>query len=417
MSHHARLSPSNLRWPVCAGSVREEAHYVDIAGEAAIEGTGDHLLLETCVVEGKPASHYIGRIIGANHEDCPAGWMIHADRCDRVQLCLDYVATRVQQLHDKGYKVEVYAERRVDPGKLIGRDDWYGTADITIVGRGAPVAFPGRDPVEVIDYKGGRGWVSPDCTQLDSYAIGSMGQEPPDPDPDVIMQTIVQPRTTPSIRSIQRTRAELAGRVKDLGIAARATDDPNAPLVPGKHCTWCKANPKRGGHCTAAGEEAMTELTQAVQSDVAQTLQDLVADPTQLTEDRLAEIANARAVLTSVFDRVDAEIVSRLEHGMSVPGWAMKPGRATRKWAHDEETIANALKSRKFTKADTYPAKLISPAQALKHPKLNKQQQERLEKDYIATVAGEDKLTKVAIEAPAAMFPTDDDTTLTRGFM
>ena len=406
MSHHARLSPSNLRWPVCAGSVREEAHYVDIAGTSAIEGTGDHLLLETCITEGTIAATYIGRIIGVNHEDCPAGWMIHADRCDRVQLCLDYIATRVQQLHDKGYKVEVFSERRVNPGDFVGRDDWYGTADITIVAR----AF-----TEVIDFKSGRGWVSPDCTQLDGYAIGCMEEG----QPEVIMQTIVQPKTEPSIRSIQRIRAELAGRVKDLGIAARATDDPNAPLVPGKHCTWCKANPKRGGHCTAAGEEAMTELTQAVQSDVAQTLQDLVADPTQLTEDRLAEIANARAVLTSVFDRVDAEIVSRLEHGMPVPGWAMKPGRATRKWAHDEETIANALKSRKFTKADTYPAKLISPAQALKHPKLNKQQQERLEKDYIATVAGEDRLTKVAIETPAAaaMFPTDDDTTLTRGFM
>ena len=48
MSAHARLGPSNPRWTKCPGSVREEMFYIDIPGEAAIDGTGSHLLLEMC---------------------------------------------------------------------------------------------------------------------------------------------------------------------------------------------------------------------------------------------------------------------------------------------------------------------------------------------------------------------------------
>ena len=60
MSTHARLAPSNHRWPHCAGSVREEERYPDIAGEAAIDGTGSHLLLEYSLMHNVPASAYIG---------------------------------------------------------------------------------------------------------------------------------------------------------------------------------------------------------------------------------------------------------------------------------------------------------------------------------------------------------------------
>ena len=68
MSSHARLSPSNTRWPKCPGSVREEAAYPDVSGEAAIDGTGSHLLLELCLQNGVRAATYDGQIIGANHD-------------------------------------------------------------------------------------------------------------------------------------------------------------------------------------------------------------------------------------------------------------------------------------------------------------------------------------------------------------
>ena len=67
MGDHARLSPSNHRWPHCAGSVREESNYPDIAGEAAIDGTGSHILLELSLINNVKASHYDKLIIGDNN--------------------------------------------------------------------------------------------------------------------------------------------------------------------------------------------------------------------------------------------------------------------------------------------------------------------------------------------------------------
>ena len=131
---HARLSPSNLRWPLCPGSVREEANYTDVAGDAAIDGTGSHLLLEKCITEGVTPNFYEGKIIGANHHDKPSGWLVAQDRIDRVQMALNYINRRRGELV-KEYphgKIKVEAESRSNPGARYDRDDWQGTCDITI---------------------------------------------------------------------------------------------------------------------------------------------------------------------------------------------------------------------------------------------------------------------------------------------
>ena len=59
MSGHARLSPSSSRWVHCPGSIREEAGYEDVSGEAAIDGTGSHLLLEECLIHNRTAESFI----------------------------------------------------------------------------------------------------------------------------------------------------------------------------------------------------------------------------------------------------------------------------------------------------------------------------------------------------------------------
>ena len=134
MSVHARLGPSNHRWPHCPGSVREEAKYPDIPGEAAIDGTGSHLLLELSLENNEPASFFLCTLIGVNSEDKPEGWMVNQDRIDRVQMCLDYVTRRCSELEAEypGCDISVETESKSDPGALFGRDDWNGTVDITI---------------------------------------------------------------------------------------------------------------------------------------------------------------------------------------------------------------------------------------------------------------------------------------------
>ena len=86
MGEHARLSPSNHRWPHCPVSIREEANYPDTSNPASIDGTGSHLLLEMCLEHETDAKSFINETIGVDHEDKPEGWLVKQDRCDRVQV-------------------------------------------------------------------------------------------------------------------------------------------------------------------------------------------------------------------------------------------------------------------------------------------------------------------------------------------
>lgn len=434
---HARLGPSNKRWPECAGSVREEAGYEDVAGAAAIDGTGSHLLLELCLQNNVSAVQYDRQIIGVNHHDNPNGWMIEPERIKRVQMCLDYVKRRVTELKQQyeGCSVLVEAEGRADPGGAFGRDDWWGTVDITITARhpmSGDVYF-----MEVVDYKDGRGYVSEkQNTQLISYLFGKMrpfvasGPDKCRPfKPQNVPEcrvTIVQPKTNPVIRYQCSTRSEdrmsskyIIDTAEQLARAAAATDDPDAPLVPGNHCQWCKANPKRGGHCSAqsnqslATVESMSENAIAADnSNLSEYIGKILADPKSLTEAQLSELADSEEGVQAIFDKVKAEIKERINQGITVPGYAMAPGKGSNVWNEDEATIAKKLKSRRLTNAEIYPPKLISPAQVLKLEKLTDSQKERIQKDLITFKGGKLTLKKVAhdhvSEKVVAQSSTDD---------
>jgi hypothetical protein len=413
--------------------VREEAGYEDVAGEAAIDGTGSHLLLEMCLDNNVQAMQYDQQIIGANHPDNNNGWLVAPDRVERVQMCLDYITRRVTELKEQfpGCIVTVEAEHKSDPGGAFGRTDWWGTVDVTITAKHpmlAEVYF-----VEVVDYKDGRGYVSEkNNTQLISYLFGKLrpyiasGPDKVRPFRNTVKgcrMTIVQPKTNPVVRYQCSTRsddgisvASVIESAEKLAVAARETDNPDAPLVPGKHCQWCKANPKRGGHCIAESNqslqvvEKMTENTGqliAGSSGLHDYFSKALADPKSLTEDQLTELADAEPGIQAVFDKVKAEIKDRIEQGIKVAGYAMQPGKGSNVWNADEETIAKKLKSRRLKKDEIYPAKLISPAQVMKLEALTDDQKVRIEKDLITYKAGKLSLKKVAHES-VAQSGTDD---------
>ena len=422
---HARLGPSNKRWPECAGSIREEERYPDIAGAAAIDGTGSHLLLELCLQNNVQAEQYDQQVIGVNHEDMPGGWFVLPDRIKRVQMSLDYVYRRVKELSDQfpGATITVEAEGKSDPGGAFGRDDWWGTVDITITVRDSMTAeclF-----IEVIDYKDGRGYVSEkDNTQLISYLFGKMrlyiASGPDLCRPFVASKvggcrvTIVQPKTSTPIRYQCSTRHEdnisvqsIIDAAIELDDAACATDKPDAPLVAGKHCQWCKANPKRGGHCTADTDKSlevmsnMNDLT-LNNNDVSlfEYIGKAVADPKSLTVKQLTELADAEAGIQAAFDSVKKEIVERINQGETVPGYAMLPGKGSNKWNAADDIIAKKLKSRRLKNVDIYPPKLISPAQVMNLDLLNDDQKARIKKELITFVDGKKSLQKVKYEKP-----------------
>ena len=411
MSEHARLSPSNHRWPHCPGSVREEAAYPDISGEAAIDGTGSHLLLEECMKNNVRAEAYDGQIIGANHPDQPMGWMVSIDRIERVQQGLDYIVRRhtelMQQFPDA--EITILPESKSNPGEQIGRDDWYGTCDITItVTVDAKIVF-----LEVIDYKDGRGWVNvKGNTQLFSYLIGKIDMEENAPPSRI---TIVQPKTNPSVRYEDLLSGDIYAMRSRINEAAAKTDDPNAPLVAGKHCTWCKHG--RAKNCTTASEKSLKEVKSMASSvDVGsgklfEIIEQTFGDITKLDSMKLEELADTREGIMAVFDRVNEEIQRRVEDPAdeTITGYAMLPGNSSQLWSEGEDEIAKMLKARKLKKDEIYPAKLISPAALLKLDKLTKDQKEKIQKKYIEKKAGKLTLKRVRTSDPVDKVAIFDD--------
>lgn len=393
MTKHARLGPSNHRWPHCPGSVREEAAYPDIAGEAAIDGTGSHLLLEMCLNHGEKADFFLDSLIGVNDPEKPGGWMVDAERAARVQMCLDYIDRRVGELELEypDADISVEAETRSNPGAAFDRDDWWGTVDVTItVKHGDIVKF-----VEVVDYKDGRGWVhAEDNTQLISYLGGKVAATF-NGISDVIAvglrMSIVQPKTQPPVRYSDISFLELSTEMLKLAGAARATDAPDAPLVAGKHCAWCKHKP----NCTK-----QTEGSVAIVKELSTTadLGILSENPVNLPSEQLSKLMDAKAGIMAAFDKIEEEIQRRIEAGNHVEGWAMLPGNSRRVWNCSEAEVEKALRSRRLKDADIYIKSLISPAQVMKlsNGVLTDRQKETIERELITNLAGKLTLKKVS---------------------
>ena len=410
---HARLSPSNHRWVHCPGSVREEAQYPDVSGEAAIDGTGTHLLVELCIENSEMAEDYLGRIIGVNDPDKPEGWLVCEERAKRAQMCLDYIDRRFKELEAEfpNAHIKVEAESKADPGGFFGRTDWHGTADVTI--SVFEEGVPGLRFLEVVDYKDGRGYVSEkDNSQLLSYLGGKMrpyvGSGPELVRPfktekiGACRMTIVQPKTNPAVRYQDCTSQYAMDKLIELEEAAYATDDEDAPLTPGKHCQWCKANPERGGHCTAATEQSLetvknmsTELVMKDGQSLFEYIGQMVADPKSLTVEQLAELADARDPLVSAFDKVMEEIQNRIEQDIEVPRYAMVPGKRSYVWGASEEEMAKVFKGRRMKQDDYAPRKILSVAQMRKSDILTDDQKKRIEKDYVVEKAGKLSLKRV----------------------
>jgi len=391
---HARLGPSNKRWPHCPGSVREEAVYPNTSSAAAIDGTGSHLLLELCLINGVRADAYDGQIIGVNHEDNLMGWMVHPDRIARVQICLDYVERRVNELKAQfpGCEVLVKPEARSNPGAAVGRDDWWGTCDITItVVLDEEVIF-----MEVADYKDGRGYVSEKNNgQLIDYLGGQLHAERDDIKKAIpVRMTIVQPKTTTPIRYQNDVSGYVMKMIAERGKAAALTDDPNAPLIPGPHCNeWCKHK----GHCSAGAESSM-EVLDKMDIKVAD-----FGDLKSLSDEALADLADTEEALMAQFAKVKEEVRFRVEQGINVPGYIMGKGRGSNGWNASAEEIEKALKGRRLRKADIYPASLITPGALKKSDLLTEDQKERIFKQFVSYQPGKPTLKKVERNQAAAV--------------
>jgi hypothetical protein len=379
---------------LCPGSIREEAKYPEQeSGEAAVDGTHSHTLLETCIKNGMDAALYVDQSL-FDHE---GQFKVDADRAARVQIAIDYI--RNQSMNGM---FKVISETRVDPAHLLGRDDLSGTVDVQIIA---------GDMLELIDYKDGMGIVSAEGNmQLEQYAYGVLaGYKLPVngayPIKDVRM-TIIQPklalRGMNPITSHTVMVAELLANMGTIILQAAATDKPDAPLVPGEsQCKFCRAK----GSCSALASNVMKEVGIMFQPVVNQTLdvaqQSADKDPSTMDDGQIRQIMEAAPLMRQLLEGVEKEALRRLEAGQTIAGLKLVNGRGSRVWALSEEETADKLVKMGIPKSAIYETKLVTPAKAEKltwekkgeKVTLSERQLSRMEQEYVTKLAG--KLTVV----------------------
>ena len=389
---HAKLSPSaRHRWAKCAGSVRLTANIPSKpSGQAAIDGTHTHSLLEYCIKKNCTAKSKIGEE-ALDHE---GKFTVDMERAERVDFALNYIHSRQKEL---GESTVVIAEKRVFPDSIIGRAGCDGTVDVQLI---SPTVL------EIIDYKDGVGVVDAvGNLQLEQYAIGAVA--------DVqltgvlvtnIRMTIIQPKLRmfgrTGIETWDVTLEELMQGADRLRAEAAATDDPNAPLVAGEsQCRYCAAS----GTCVVQTTSALASAGIAFADLTAEGVAD--KSPDLMTSEQLAELLHVAPLLRQMIEACEAEAMRRLELGETVKGYKLVNGRGTRSWAVDDEVIAAKLKRFGVPKADMYTSSLVSVAQVGKVKwankagescKLTPAQLEILNNEYVSKSTG--KLT-IAVES------------------
>ena len=350
MTTHSRLSPSGrYRWQLCPGSVNALSQYEGggMSSAAAIDGTHSHTLLETCLKNDRPAKSYIGMVLS----DKDGMFAPDADRCARVQIALDYITRRKDEL----LATEVIAEQFVDPVALVGRDDMGGTVDVQLH---SPAVL------ELIDYKDGINKVSPkDNPQLEQYffgVIGSLLSSGCTPLYRTVRLTIIQPKSSEPITSAEYDFADLFAKLEALTAEAAATDGPDAPLVAGeKQCHYCahKANCKTFTDWSFGRAGIKFEkILPAVEE----------AEPVKMADQQLCELLEAAPLIRRMLEEAEGEALKRIISGHPIPGLKVVTGRGTRGWAFEEAEMERKLARFKIPKAEIWRKSLISPAQAEK---------------------------------------------------
>lgn len=396
MSGHAKLSPSaRHRWGACPASVREEARYDKgerRSSAAAADGTHTHTLLERCLKNGKD----VKSMIGATIIDDDGEFVVEEDRAERVEFALDYIVERISVTGGR-----VYSEQKVSPEGNTGRTDMHGTVDVVI---------HTSELLEVIDYKDGSAEVSAyKNPQLETYVWGIID---PKKMPKTIRMTIIQPK----LRAMGREGIsfyEVSGDVFLEGLPqliaqAAATDDPNAPHVPGEvQCKYCA----HAGQCSAR-TTSMLSKAGITFGPTTVLEQSMALDVDELSPERIREIVEALPMLRGWLDTVEEAALERIKTGTPIEGLKVVRGRGLRSWALPEEEIAEKLRKMTVPKSAIWKTAIISPAAAEKlkwqsgekQKQLSVKQLKILKEELI--LKGEGKLTVVsaADERPAVDF-------------
>jgi hypothetical protein len=271
-------------------------------------------------------------------------------------------------------------------GLMAEADDWHIEQPLAynVLLFGTPDFICRTGPwMEVVDLKAGFGiLVSPEENdQLMCYAwLAMLGDDRPYP--ERVKLTVVQPACEDEpVKSWDCPVERVLEWGREAQAAIKAAVDGSTDLQPGSWCRFCKARP------------VCPKLRGLVLGSLPVVVAELMPDQLAYWLDR-AELLEQWLNALREFAHLTAS------NGIDVPGWALKPKRATRSWDSEEEV----LKIARRRKIRIFQDKLLSPAMAERvHSPLPEELRE-----HIVAVSSGSNLVKAAIAPPLPMAPPSD---------
>jgi len=285
---------------------------------------------------------------------------VHADRGtllhDAIAMLLDGKVESVigmeyngiiltQELYDEKIAVALEKLDEIDPDKRME----YAVESRVCFGDLLPGVFGSADLLGrignraiVLDWKFGDGVVVDAVENAQGMFYAAASMRTPETQwvfdgADEVEIIIVQP---PMMRRWVTTPERIAKFERDLVLAVKAAQRPEADFNAGDHCRWCAAKPV----CPA--------MTGEVDRFVKTSLQTI--DATQIGH-YLQQADQIEDFIKSVREMA----FTMLENDVKVPGYKLVAKRGTRQWVNDDDAI-------KFLGDKAFESKLISVAQAEK---------------------------------------------------
>ena len=342
--HSALGASSAFRWLACPGSVRMSDGVADSGEQSpyAAEGTKAHEYAESVVTGGDPI------------KDIPE------EMSEYVQIYTKLVQEfqKICDWHE--------VEHQFDLGPLNPPVDAYGTADF--------VGYTSKDHALIVaDLKYGTGVVVEveGNSQLMYYALGALlsfqqvqldAGDPP-VRIDKVRLVIVQPRAYHPDGHVREAVINIEDLMEfsiTLIDAMHETQKPDAELIAGKHCRWCRA-------------AAICPALLAFNQDIAQTefaelpadedILALAANPVSMSNDDVGHLLYRLDAIEHWINSVRMYAQNELERGRPVQGWKLVAKQARRKWADENAAYNWLFIEQKMQTENIMDSKLKSPAQ------------------------------------------------------
>lgn len=334
---HASFGASNSkRRMACPGSLKAEERFPDESSPFAELGTAAHELGEHCLENN---IEDVALCIGGSFND----HIVDDNMATAVQTYVNFVrATEAEEAPALLRLEQRFSLEDLDPPMPM-----FGTSDCTIYGKETGNLW-------IIDYKHGQGVAVDveDNAQLKYYALGAVlkiGNKAPI---NQVHTAIVQPRASHrdgSIRTYSYTKDEILDFGTDLIDAAHAALAPDAPLIAGDHCKFCKA----AGVCSALRGNALA---------VAQDEFGVIKSVDDLTPEEIGAYMDKLPLVEEWIKSLRRHAHTMLEAGTSVPGFKLVEKRPTRRWKNEDELLDWAA-SENLEDEEIFEKKIKSPAQ------------------------------------------------------